>query len=576
MRRFFRMLAKTLYFVGTAPAFVFQGLAVLIALRLNRGFLDRRFYVMTNKERRFRRKFPMLDFCFVGNRKLADPNAWFSQRNYLLEHRAAAKYGPVLHFLVFSKNGGYRPGSGVETIPTAASPVAGPQPVAVPPRNAIVDLWPRIRADLSGLRDVANTATPTMEIQRRFIADQRQLPFPSIGRHATAIVDAIPEGIRHLVVVPWLGLSGGSEKVTERVIALLREHYADGELCIFAPEQAFELPAEARTRFGVKIVAINDFAAELSQAERTYVFDRVMIERRPATVHCINSLTGWIAFREKGHLYRRDSNLYANIYSDIRLDDGMPVGFFWQFLPQMTDVFSGVFADNEAVIRRARECFGLTDEQMGRFHVIRTPILGLDGARAPYRFADMAPGPRPKRTLWMSRISVEKRLDVLQKVATETPDRQFDIFGAVLKVAQKVDMSWTHRLSNVSYRGEFESLSDIVVEDYDSYMFTTRAEGMPIALLEAALLGLPIVAPNVGGIGEFIREDTGWLVSGPDAVDEYRAALEHIRRDPAEARRRAEAARRLLVERHSWEAFSSTLHSIPGYMQPVERERVSA
>jgi glycosyltransferase involved in cell wall biosynthesis len=77
---------------------------------------------------------------------------------------------------------------------------------------------------------------------------------------------------------------------------------------------------------------------------------------------------------------------------------------------------------------------------------------------------------------------------------------------------------------------------------------------------------LPIVAPNVGGIGEFIDESTGWLVGGPDAVDEYLEALEEIHRNPAEAARRVGAAQARLLERHSWDNFRRTIAAIPGYL----------
>src|SRR5262249_24035466 len=109
---------------------------------------------------------------------------------------------------------------------------------------------------------------------------------------------------------------------------------------------------------------------------------------------------------------------------------------------------------------------------------------------------------------------------------------------------------------------------DLPHDTYDSYIFTTSAEGMPVALLEATMLGLPTVAPDVGGIGEFIDNETGWLVSGPDDIDGYIAALAEIEADPTEAERRVSAAQARLQERHSWTSFSRSVAAIPGYLQP--------
>lgn len=43
-------------------------------------------------------------------------------------------------------------------------------------------------------------------------------------------------------------------------------------------------------------------------------------------------------------------------------------------------------------------------------------------------------------------------------------------------------------------------------------LFPSLAEGLPNVVVEAMLLGLPVVSTNCGGIGELITPDTGWLV----------------------------------------------------------------
>ncbi len=52
----------------------------------------------------------------------------------------------------------------------------------------------------------------------------------------------------------------------------------------------------------------------------------------------------------------------------------------------------------------------------------------------------------------------------------------------------------------------------------DLFLLTSRFEGFPYALLEAALAGIPIIATNVGGVSEFIEHNvTGRLVPSGDA-----------------------------------------------------------
>lgn len=68
-------------------------------------------------------------------------------------------------------------------------------------------------------------------------------------------------------------------------------------------------------------------------------------------------------------------------------------------------------------------------------------------------------------------------------------------------------------------------------------------EGLPNVILEAMAVGTPVVATEVGGVGELIADGrSGWLVPAGDPAalaDAIRSALT----DPAEAHRRGEAGR---------------------------------
>lgn len=77
----------------------------------------------------------------------------------------------------------------------------------------------------------------------------------------------------------------------------------------------------------------------------------------------------------------------------------------------------------------------------------------------------------------------------------------------------------------------------------DLYVHPARFEGMPNALLEAMAAGCPIVATDVDGNSELIRDgEHGWLVPA-DVPLALAGALKAALTDPAEARRRGDAAR---------------------------------
>jgi glycosyltransferase involved in cell wall biosynthesis len=51
----------------------------------------------------------------------------------------------------------------------------------------------------------------------------------------------------------------------------------------------------------------------------------------------------------------------------------------------------------------------------------------------------------------------------------------------------------------------------------DAFVFPSLWEGLGLVILEAGLIGLPVVASRVNGITEIIKEDNGWLIPAGDA-----------------------------------------------------------
>jgi glycosyltransferase involved in cell wall biosynthesis len=494
---------------------------------------------------------------------------------------------PLEHYLVHGWNEGRSPGPSFDapwylaTNPDLASYRGNPllhylrhgigegrakRKIQVTPQERLQKLWPLIKSDAKPLQDVANPLSPIPRLltfwENRIVA----APAVQTGTVVQKILTHLPPNIDHLLVIPWLGISGGSEKVTERLLTFLRGRYEAGRLAALAPDAKFDLPPVRRLQYEIPIAAVNDFGPKLSLEDRAEIVDQVLINLRPRTVHVINSDAGWDALRQQAQEYARDSNIFVNIYSDIRWPDGGPAGYFWRYLPDVIPHVAGVFADNAAVVERAMENFSLLPEQRELFSVAPTPIVGMDGRNPASQCRPYLPG-AGEHSLWMSRICWEKRLDIVRKIAQHLPQRRFSIYGAILPGVVPSDfLAWTEETENVEHLGAFSALEALPLETFDSYLFTTSAEGMPLSLLEATMLGLPTVAPAIGGIVEFIDNTTGWLVSRADAVDEFVAALEEISIHPAEAARRVSCAQQRLIERHSWKNYERVISTVPNYM----------
>ncbi|QSG07765.1 Glycosyltransferase [Halapricum desulfuricans] len=90
------------------------------------------------------------------------------------------------------------------------------------------------------------------------------------------------------------------------------------------------------------------------------------------------------------------------------------------------------------------------------------------------------------------------------------------------------------------------------------YALPTRAEGLPIAILEAMAAGMAIVSTPVGSIPEVVGEDNGLLVQPGDA-DALTEALVELLADPDRVDRMGRTNRAVAVADYSWEAAADRL-----------------
>ena len=86
------------------------------------------------------------------------------------------------------------------------------------------------------------------------------------------------------------------------------------------------------------------------------------------------------------------------------------------------------------------------------------------------------------------------------------------------------------------------------------FLFPSRHEGMPNAMLEAMATGLPVIASCIAGNEELVIDaQTGCLVS-PEDTDSLRDALKTLLIDPARRQEMGDASRRHVEKNYSWEA----------------------
>jgi glycosyltransferase involved in cell wall biosynthesis len=89
---------------------------------------------------------------------------------------------------------------------------------------------------------------------------------------------------------------------------------------------------------------------------------------------------------------------------------------------------------------------------------------------------------------------------------------------------------------------------DRLLDASDVFVLPSRAEGMPMALLEAMAAGLPAIVTPVGGIPDALTHGAEGLVVEPGRIDQLSGAMVRMLSDEPErlaAGRRAHARARL-------------------------------
>lgn len=96
---------------------------------------------------------------------------------------------------------------------------------------------------------------------------------------------------------------------------------------------------------------------------------------------------------------------------------------------------------------------------------------------------------------------------------------------------------------------------------FDVFALPSLSEGHSIALLEAAAVGLPIVATDVGGNSEIITDGVTGLLCRPDSQS-LATTLRRLLQDAAEARRLGSAARSWAIANVSAESMSTAYRAL--------------
>ncbi|MBI5352960.1 MAG: glycosyltransferase family 4 protein [Chloroflexi bacterium] len=198
---------------------------------------------------------------------------------------------------------------------------------------------------------------------------------------------------------------------------------------------------------------------------------------------------------------------------------------------------------------------GLRDLALAFDSSIEIPIIpnGVDGSF----YTDESRAWSPVRILSVGRVVHQKGLNLgLRALAKLTDlDWEWHIAGdgseiELLKTLAR-ELGISERVKFLGWQSR-EELSKCY-HQANLFLFPSRHEGMPNAVLEAMSSGLPVVATRIAGNEELVVDGvTGWLVNTED-VDSLREGLRRLIVEEKMRMQMGQAARQRVEKEYSWE-----------------------
>lgn len=124
-------------------------------------------------------------------------------------------------------------------------------------------------------------------------------------------------------------------------------------------------------------------------------------------------------------------------------------------------------------------------------------------------------------------------------------------------------MEYAHKLKlNVRFTGKLEKNEWIALsETCNVFINTTNFDNMPVSVIEAMALGLPVVSTHVGGLPFLIQDKKDGLLVPPQMVDPFTKAILSLKNDSEFSKEIALNARKK-VEQYDWQRVKSLWTSL--------------
>ncbi|HQT90088.1 MAG TPA: glycosyltransferase [Acidiphilium sp.] len=316
-------------------------------------------------------------------------------------------------------------------------------------------------------------------------------------------------------ILPYL-VSGGAEKYLIMVMQALIEMKLSRHILVICGQATKKRAWIDRLPDGTDLIDLARLDPGLDDEGIDSVTVKLLQAVAPdARLHIKQSEFAFRFFRKNASILRDHKSYFYRFTDDRVIFDGRIITekFGLEFVSDCGQALAGVISDHQRILDEDQRRFGLWPDKW--------LCLPAPCEVSPKRSRSASHNRQgPLRLLWASRLDGQKRPGLIASIARECAKRSvpvsIDIYGATLLGGFEIEELTSNQ--GVRYRGGFSDFHGLPLEDYDAFLYTSLYDGMPNVVLEAMSAGLPIIAPDIDGLHEAVRDgETGYLV--PNSAD---------------------------------------------------------
>jgi glycosyltransferase involved in cell wall biosynthesis len=351
----------------------------------------------------------------------------------------------------------------------------------------------------------------------------------------------------YIMFVPYL-IKGGAELVALNYVKSIQNAHPQWHIAVVATLNN-ENPWKDMLPKNVDFIPFGNLTHQFTEQLQLQLLARFIVQSKTTRLHISQSALLY-RFASLYKTLLKPYKIYSFAFCEDTDNEGRISGHVHSGLPLAYDSIDRIITDNNNII----------DDLVLEYGYDRCKFV------THYQPVDLPITPPKQRfdpsgefkILWASRVAKQKRPDILIDIARQLSGLNIKIY-AYGSFQDGYSEELFKGIKNISYKGSFSGINSVPTNEYDMFLYTSENDGVPNILLEITAKGLVIVAPNIGGIGEFINSGTGMLISQNDDINSYIESIKQLAVDNNLKIKLVKQAQEKLLSQHSTKSFNDSI-----------------